>query len=118
MTRRAVLVATAALLLAGCSRGTPVQDRELTVACGMCRFQMEGAHRCHWAAEIDGRQVPVTGPGVPLDHDSHGPEGMCVVERRAKVDGTLYSDKLMADRFELLPYEGPTADVEPHDHVH
>ena len=28
---------------------------------------------------IDDKVVPVVGPGVPFDHDSHGPGGMCMM---------------------------------------
>lgn len=118
MTRRSWLIGTLALaaLGGGCDRGTAIVDREVTVACGLCRLQIEGAHRCFWAAEIDGHKVPLTGPAVVVDADPHGPEGMCVVERKARIDGRLHGDKLVAESFELLPYDGPASEAAPHEH--
>ncbi len=120
MTRRGWLIAAVALctwpVAASCDRGTAVAPQEVTVACGLCRFRVPGAHRCHWAADIGGKIVPVTGPAVPLDHEPHGPEGMCVVERRATVAGMLYDDKLIVDAFKLAPYSGPPSEAAPHEH--
>lgn len=108
---------TLGLVLLGCSRGTPLVAEDLTVACGMCVFELGPSNGCYWAAEVDGGHLPVTGPGIPLDHDAHGPGGMCTMRRTARVTGTRYADKILADRFELLPAENVgTAPANSHEH--
>ncbi|MEZ4316945.1 MAG: DUF6370 family protein [Myxococcota bacterium] len=114
MTRLALL----ALVLTGCSLGTPLEAQKLTVACGMCIFHVKPPTGCYWAAEVgDETYLPVTGPGVPLDHDAHGPGGMCTQRREAVITGTQYGDKIVADRFELVPVGDPQPGV-AHDHAH
>ncbi len=87
----------------GCSRSTPVENQTFTVACGMCVFELGPSSGCYWAAEVDGGYLKVTGPGVPTDHDAHGPGGMCTMRRQAVIDGTRSADMIWAERFELLP---------------
>lgn len=97
-------LAAAWLTLAACGdRGTAVPETRATVACGTCIFKLPNGRGCYWAIDLDGRQVPVTGPAVPLDHESHAPDGMCNVARHAVVEGTLYADRFDATRFELEP---------------
>lgn len=105
------------LLVTGCSRGTALDSETLTVACGMCVFKLGATTGCYWAAEVDGGHLPVTGPGIPMDHQAHAPGGMCTMPRRATVTGTRYDDKIVADRFELLPAD-PSAKPIPHEHEH
>jgi hypothetical protein len=107
----------ASLLLVGCNRGTTLHEAELTVACGMCIFELGPSNGCYWAAEVDGGHLPVTGPGIPLDHQAHAPGGMCTMPRRAIVTGTRYDDKIMADVFELVPVTDPKA-APAHTHAH
>ena len=46
----------------GCfSSGTEVTRQTVTVACGRCIFEMEGAVGCPWAAEIEGEHYLVSG---------------------------------------------------------
>jgi hypothetical protein len=98
-----------ALLLVACSLGTPLRDEQLTVACGMCIFHIQPPKGCYWAARVEDGYLPVTGMGIPLDHQAHHPGGMCTMERTAVVTGTRYADKIVADRFELLPVDlGPS----------
>lgn len=106
-----------ALLLAACTLGTPLVDTTLPVACGMCVFKVKPPKGCYWAAAIDGGYLPVTGPGMPLDHDDHGPGGMCTMQREAVITGTQYSDKIIADTFTLVPVSDPKPGV-LHDHKH
>ena len=94
----------------GCApaEGVAVHDRVVPAACGSCVFGMEGAAGCFWAVEIDGAYHAVGGEHPPVDMvEAHGPEGMCAVERKARVDGNLRPDgRFVATRFELLPYDG------------
>lgn len=98
--------------------GTEVTDRTLRVACGSCQLQVEEHSGCYWAAEIDGRVVPVSGPAIPADHDAHGPDGMCSMVREAVVSGTLYESHVSVTRFDLVPVEVPEGRPRAHEHVH
>jgi len=102
-----LLSLAAVLPLTGCdSGGAEIRDRTVRVGCGMCRFGMEGSSPgCYWAAEIDGRTVPVNGEAIPNDHDNHAPGGMCNVTRDAIVSGTLYESQLVVTRFDLQPVD-------------
>ncbi len=90
------------------SDGLEVRDRVVPAACGSCVFGMEGAKGCFWAVEIDGAFRAVGGLHPSDDMvEAHGAEGMCSVERKARVDGNLRPDgRFVATRFELLPYDG------------
>lgn len=105
------------LMVLGCSRGTPLNEAELTVACGMCVFKLGPSNGCYWAAEVDGGHLPVTGLGIPLDHEAHSPGGMCTMPLKAIVTGTRYDDKIVADKFELVPVTDPVA-APAHTHAH
>lgn len=117
MSRALLPVVTLVLaVLVACGHGEKLENRELTVACGMCILKSE-PRGCYWAAVIDDKVVPVVGPGVPVDHDSHGPGGMCTMERRAIISGTLDGERIVADRFELLPTDD-VVQAPAHDHQH
>lgn len=116
MTRRAFVVALWALGVA-CSTSVSVPRQEATVACGLCRFQIEGSRGCYWAIELEGQHYPVVGADTP-DHDSHGPAGMCVIDRRAVVEGRIKRGQFLASSFELLPAEGVDLEAEPPAHEH
>ncbi len=105
------------LLVTGCSRGTPIEGETFTVACGMCVFKLGASTGCYWAAEVGDGHLPVTGQGIPMDHQAHAPGGMCTMPRKANITGTRYDDKIVADRFELLP-AAPNAEAIPHEHAH
>ena len=119
MNRRMWMTAALSLLLLGCSTSTAVPEQEATVGCGLCRFRMEGARSCFWAVELGGKHYSVVGANQP-DHDSHGPEGMCVMDRKAVVAGRIKRDQFLASKFELLPAENVEAGAQPmeHDHGH
>ncbi len=102
-------------LLAGCgtASNTPatvvLKGETVTVACGMCIYQMPNSNGCYWAAEIDGKNYVVQG-NLPKDHENHAPDGMCNLSRKAIIDGTLEGKHIFAKRFKLLPPENiPTA---------
>lgn len=119
MTRRRWMSTAVALCLMGCNTARAVPEQEATVACGMCRFHMEGATSCFWAVELEGQHYAVVGANQP-DHDSHGADGMCVMDRRAVVAGEIKRDKFIASRFELIPAKGvtPGSEAPAHDHAH
>jgi hypothetical protein len=105
----------------GCSLITGVQlkDETVTAACGSCIFKELERYGCYWAIEWDGDYYPVNGQ-TPLDHNSHGPEGMCTMPRKAVVSGKLRSGQFFVDAFELLPVDPADVPANPpkHDHAH
>ncbi len=101
----------------GCEpSGAEVRDRTVQVGCGACRFHLEGHEGCYWAADFDGKVVPVSGDALPRDHEDHAPDGMCNVTRDAIVSGRLHDTHFVATRFDLQPVE-PAAHPE-HSHEH
>ena len=111
MTRRALMLSSLALWLVACEPSVDVPEQRATVACGMCRFHMQGASSCFWAVELEGEHYAVVGADTP-GHDSHGPDGMCVMNREAVVAGRIKRGQLLATKFELLP----AGEVDPHAH--
>ena len=103
-----------AVLLA-CNDAERVDEQLVDVGCAMCIYQQEGAVGCYWAAEIDGEPWVVVGD-TPEDHMDHGPEGICNVERVAKVSGELRDERFYVQSFELQPIETPTRT--PHTAMH
>lgn len=116
-TRRDVLSLVAAVVLVGCSTSTVVPEHTAKVGCGLCRFFIPDSRGCYWAIELDGQHYPVVGANPP-DHDSHGPDGMCVMDRRAVVAGRVKRGQFIAEKFELLPAEGVDWDATPPAHSH
>ena len=91
-----------ALSFFGCSKGGEALHNEtITVGCARCVFEMEGAVGCPFAAEIDGKHYMIQGV-VPEGHESHAPDGICNMRRKAVVDGRLRDGKLITTRLELL----------------
>ena len=90
-----------------------VHPREAVVACGMCRMGMPPSERgCFWAIKLDGRHYTVSG-ATPRDHENHAPDGMCNVDRKAMVAGTIAGSTFRADRFDLLPIEAAAVPAKP-----
>lgn len=98
--------------------GIAVVDREVGAACGSCVLQIPDARGCFWAVEIDGQSYPVS--GVKPSEDmvaAHAEDGMCSVERKAIVSGSIRPDgRFLATEFELLPWDGSGRKAEPHNH--
>ncbi len=115
-----VLLAWSLSFIAGCEEeGEQVTDRTVRVGCGMCRFHREGASPgCYWAADFDGKVVPVRGDVLPADHDSHAPDGMCNVTRDAVVSGTLRAGYFEATKLELMPVATAEQPEPGHEHEH
>jgi hypothetical protein len=98
------MLALAFPLACGPEPGIPIEGRELTVACASCIFEMPGVEGCPWAAEVDGRHYLLRGR-VPQDHLSHEPDGICNMERRARIDGEIRGELLHVSQMTLLDAE-------------
>lgn len=111
----------AALMVAVACRseaGTRISGQTLPVACAMCIFEMPGVRACLWAVKFENQYYLAEGK-LPKNHDAHGPEGMCTMEREAVVDGELIHGKFIATRFDLKPVVGvPSQKRAPHSHRH
>jgi len=113
----------AGLLWAGCGEPAPavaVAEQTLEVGCGTCIFQQAGGRGCYWAARIDGETYPMRGDALPGEAElpSHGPEGMCTMQRQAVVTGEVQGGFLQVEGFELLPPSADAPRAKPHDHEH
>lgn len=107
------------LLTLACGPSPRALDAEpVTVGCGTCQFKQTSFPGCYWAAEMDGRILPMVGDGLPADHDAHGPTGMCMLQRRALVTGTLERDRIVVRSMELLPADATVAPRGAHAHTH
>jgi hypothetical protein len=105
------LVFLTALLLLACGSGEVVliEGQTVEVGCGRCIYEMKDVDGCPWAAQIDGRHYLLRGP-VPMDHNSHEPDGICNMRRKAVIDGELRGELLMVSKMELLPAESVPED--------
>ena len=98
--------------------GTRLQGETVPAACAMCIFKMKGVRACMWAVRIENQYYLAEG-NLPKQHDAHGPDGMCTMEREAVVDGELIHGKFVATRFDLKPavvVPGQAARAPTHQH--
>lgn len=106
--------------LVGCTPAPDavVVDQVLPVGCGTCIYRLPDGVGCYWAVELDGEHHPVAGT-LPKGHDNHGPDGMCNMERRARISGELRGKNFLASSFELLPAgEVPAEPTWTHEDEH
>ena len=89
----------------------------LDVACGNCIYGMEDAVGCPWAAELDGEHIYVMG-AIPQDHNGHTLDGICNMERQARVAGVVREGKLVVSEIELIPAENVPTTPREHSHEH
>ena len=122
LRRRSALVFVVLALGAtfGCRSepGTRLQGETVRAACAMCIFKVKGVRACMWAVRIENQYYLAEGK-LPKQHDAHGPEGMCTMEREAVVDGELIHGKFVATRFDLKPavyVPGQAARAPTHQH--
>lgn len=116
---RAIALVCVALAAASCSRGAArvFEGETITVACASCVFEMEGVGGCPWAAEIDGEHYLMQG-NLPEDHNSHMPDGICMMARQAVIDGKLEDGRLTIAKMELLPAQHIPQPGDPDHHAH
>jgi len=110
-------------LVLGCGEPPPpvmVEAETLRVGCGTCMFKQQGGRGCYWAAVVEGTTYPMQGEALPSEQElpSHGPEGMCTMERQAVVSGAVQAGMLQVTAFELLPADADAPRADPHDHEH
>ncbi len=118
-----IATAPLALGLTGCGEPPPavvVAGETLTVGCGTCMFKQVGGQGCYWAAKLDDDVYPMRGKVLPTEEElpSHGPEGMCTMERTALVTGSVEAGWFNVTAFELLPADPKAPKAAPHDHEH
>ena len=99
---RTLLLSSVFWLLACGDPAVPVPEQVVDAACAMCIYEMEGARGCFWAVELQDTHYVVVGD-TPQDHESHAPDGMCNVERQARVAGEIKDGRFYASTFALLP---------------
>ena len=98
-TRDRVSVFSVATQIAG-----TIESERLEVSCGQCQFglQEEG---CDLAVRIEGRSYLLDGTSIDDHGDAHSQNGFCNCIREAIVSGELQGDRLVVEKFELLPRE-------------
>jgi len=79
-----------------------VADREVTATCGSCVWEMT-SDGCFMAIILDGKKYVVEGQDVDAHGDAHAVDGMCRVERKAKVTGYIKGGVFYCSSFELIP---------------
>ena len=126
MNRYRTMAMVCALFAASCGDSETdeakieLDNQVIEVACGHCVYDMDGTDgfSCPWSAEVGGEHYLITGP-VPQDHEKHHRDGICVMERQARVTGHVHNEYLVLTAFALLPAEGvPEGVPSDHDHDH
>ena len=74
---------------------------ELPATCGTCMFKMKGKG-CVLAVKFQGKNYFVNGTDIEDHGDAHDKEGFCNAIRKAKVQGSVVSDKFLVTYFELI----------------
>jgi hypothetical protein len=111
--------------LAGCGSSESEESRVelegqvVEVACGQCIYRMDGTDglSCPWSAEVAGEHYLISG-SVPKDHHKHDADGICSMEREARVTGYVHNEYLVVSAFELLPAKDVPEGAAEHEHDH
>ncbi len=74
---------------------------EVEASCGTCMFKMKGKG-CVLAVKFQGKNYFVNGTDIEDHGDAHDKEGFCNAIRKAKVQGSVVSDKFLVTYFELI----------------
>ena len=115
---RLIVMAILGASLFGCGGGDEqAVSTVIDVGCGNCIYGMEDAVGCPWAAEIDGEHIYVMG-AIPQDHNGHAPDGICNMERQARVEGVVREGKLVVTEVEFIPAENVPTTAHEHTHEH
>ena len=79
-----------------------IASEQLEVSCGQCQFGIPGAG-CDLAVRIEGQSYFLDGTSIDDHGDAHGETGFCNCIREAIISGVRQGDRLVVDKFELLP---------------
>jgi hypothetical protein len=79
-----------------------IVNERLEVSCGQCQFGMQAAG-CDLAVRIGGQSYFLDGTSIDDHGDAHSETGFCNCIREATVSGKLQGDRLVVEKFELLP---------------
>jgi hypothetical protein len=82
--------------------GVTIEDRRLEVSCGQCQFGMQTIG-CDLAVRIEGHRYFLDGTSIDDHGDAHSETGFCNCIREATISGKLQSDRLVVEKFVLLP---------------
>lgn len=82
-----------------------IEGERLEVSCGQCQFGMQAAG-CDLAVRIEGQSYFIEGTSIDDHGDAHGETGFCNCVREAIISGERQGDRLVVNRFELLPLKG------------
>lgn len=86
-------------------RISAIESERLEVSCGQCQFGMQ-ATGCDLAARIEGQSYFIEGTSIDDHGDAHGETGFCNCIREAIISGERQGDRLVVNKFELLPLKG------------
>ena len=76
-------------------------------SCAKCQFNKED-DECLLAVEINSEIYYVDGTTIDDHGDAHGSDGFCNVIRKAHVEGAIYGNKFLLEKFSLLQYRPKT----------
>lgn len=97
----------AVISLASCAsmkEGKSPIEGTYNVSCGVCNYEMTGAE-CALAIKIDDKMYYVEGDDLHEHGNPHAEDGLCNVERQARVKGVITKGVFVAETLELLPYK-------------
>jgi hypothetical protein len=74
-----------------------IVSQELEIGCAMCVYHMEGVSKCTPAAKVGEKPLLLEGFTSESEH------ALCGGAKKAKVEGKVEGDKLVATKVEILP---------------
>ncbi len=83
-------------------RLSTIESERLEVSCGQCQLGIPGAG-CDLAVRIEGQSYFLDGTSIDEHGDAHGETGFCNCIREAIISGVRQGDRVVVDKFELLP---------------
>lgn len=90
-------------IVSGCAvmKTIEVSDETVMATCGTCVNEMTGDD-CFLSITFNGKKYIVDGSTIDGHGDAHAVDGMCNVQRKAIVTGTIKSGVFYATSFELI----------------
>ena len=76
-------------------------------SCARCQFN-KADDECLLAVEINSEIYYVDGTTIDDHGDAHDSDGFCNVIRKAHVEGAIYGNKFLLEKFSLLKYRPKT----------